>query len=237
MAVARTVGGVIDEARDLHGAFGKLDNPDVTCRRFVARYQRELAAKIYAVAPSYFGQGHATDLADLETLAIPATQAAFDAGIRITPVSPAPELMFAREVYAQRTDDPSQRGQDRVEIIPRTQRGGINNRFPWCWVDGSYLFPGGVVEDWVAYTGIKVRLITIPGVVADADLIALRDDAGDVILAALAAFMAARLVGLPGRPAVDAAFYAEQAAVKEAEYLALVGTGTTSTVQRIQEVV
>lgn len=234
MAVARTVRLVIDEARDLHGAFGPLDNPDVTCRRFLARYQRTLAAKIYAVAPSYFGQLGATNLTDLVSLAIPASQAAFDAGIAITA---GPDIMFIREAYAQRTDDAGQRGQDKVDILSRLQRGGINNRFPWCWVDGTYLFPGGSVEDWIAYNAIKVRLLEVPGAVAMNDLIALQDDAGDVMVAKLGAFMAGRLVGLPGRPAVDAGYYAGEAVNVEEAYLVRVGTGTISQVQRIQEVV
>lgn len=235
MGFAKTAGSIISDMRDLHGAFGSADAPNVLCRRFLSRYQRNLAAKIYNVAPSYFGQLGTNVVADA-VLAIPATQAAFDAGIQII-AAPAADIFLVREVYGQRTDDASQTGQDKIEVIPRLRRGGINNRFPFVWIDGIYLFPGGRVEDWVAYASIKVRYTVVPSdLSADGTKIALQDDAADVMLAALAQFVAARITSLPGRLPIDLGYFKGEADKAEAEYLERVALGNRGQSERIMEV-
>lgn len=234
MSVFKTYGGIINEVRDLHGAFGPQDNPSPVLRRFIARYSRELAAKIWDIAPSYFGQQGTANLVIEAVLAIPATQALFDAGIAI---STGADIMFVREVWGQRSDDPGQTGQDRVEIVGRTRRSGINNRFPFCWIDGNLLFPGGRIEDWIAYNAIKLRYIAISGSGGiDTTPIVFQDDAADVIVAKLGEFAASRVGSLPGRIPVDLGYFKSKAEDAEASYLQRVGTGTKAQVERISEV-
>lgn len=199
-----TAGAVIDGVRDMHSAFTPEDFSNAILRRFLTRYQHELAGKIIRVRPQVLS---------LTSLVTALPLATFANGIAV------PARLYVRDCYAQLVSDATFTGQVPVTLIAATTRFAPGS-FPNAILDGSTLTLNGVDKDWVSYGSVTLRYAPLPASLAgDTTALILPDESIDTCIQKTAAFCALRAVGLPGSIDIDPTMYAQIARDAEADFL------------------
>jgi hypothetical protein len=169
------VSDVIERAREIHPAFGTAFNPERVLLSFMSRYRRQLVAKIAAINPD--------EVSTWQTISLPL--AVFANGVAVA------DAFLWLGGDARPSGSTLQREVE-FHLIPHAHRYSAHV-WPRGWVVNGTLYLAGEATDWTGFDQISLRYVPMSAdYTAGTDAIGVPDTAIDVMVYALADFMAQR---------------------------------------------